>query len=478
MWTITTVDSELMLWCSDGKPILNVARGGSGESTRLIVDRKGFLDITELDVKAPDPGTEYILIDCDLNSTEVQISSPPCAIDANGLKLYQDNKGEPADLLLPLHLEIDPDAATFTLSIISDNQRAGAVISADTTTVKGQLKPLPHISAADAAYFETMMASNIVPFAPDQRGAPGKTQDEIRTLGHRLFPFTPYSFQLAMAIYDWTTASFARMVYVDMFRYTGLDIHIPAKDGGKPVTPIDHEGLTTAIWTSNWGSFTAQNASFMASLLMKPAWSRLEVELQLLHARDDLVRAVEAEDRLLAAAMHSLPRTSTLARPRLFSGQLDMAHLDMESFGIEFVECPANHGPVCRPLRDTLQTALATYLAEGKTITTKVTWSFTDTVEGALHYSNGILLVLDFSTDVASPCVWESVSYVTPLSSDPKKIEYTLPPGSQFRVLSEEDATYNEKRFLVITLQPIYWRIDAGAEGELQTRNGGDAVQG
>jgi hypothetical protein len=67
MWTITTVDSELMLWCSDGKPILNVARGGPGESSRLIVDRKGFLDITELN----------ILIDCDLNTTEVQTPSSP-----------------------------------------------------------------------------------------------------------------------------------------------------------------------------------------------------------------------------------------------------------------------------------------------------------------------------------------------------------------------------------------------------------------
>jgi hypothetical protein len=78
MWTITSVESKLTLWCSDGEPILNVSRGGPGKSSRLIVDRKGFLDITELDVKAPDPETEYILIDCDLNSTEVQIPSSPC----------------------------------------------------------------------------------------------------------------------------------------------------------------------------------------------------------------------------------------------------------------------------------------------------------------------------------------------------------------------------------------------------------------
>jgi hypothetical protein len=390
------------------------------------------------------------------------------AIDANGMKLYQANRGDAADLPLPLHLKITPDDATFTLSIISDTPAGRSHISADTSAVTGKLKPLPHISAADAAYFDKMIASNLVPYACDD-GTPEKSQDEIHTLGQRLFPFSPYSFQLAMAIYDWTTASFARMVYVDIFRYTGLHIPIPGTDGNdgeRVTTPIDHEGLTNAIWTSNWGPFTVQNAQFMASLLMQPAWSRLEVELQLLGVRDELVRAVEVEDRLLAAAMRSLPRTSTLARPRLFSGQLDMAHLDIESFGVEFVECPANQGPVCWPLRETLATALATYLAVGREVTTKVTWSFTDTLEGALHYSNGILLVLDSADDDASPpCVWESVSYVTPLSNDPNKIEYTAPPGSQFRVLSTEEATHSERKLLVITLQPIHQGIDAGAQG-------------
>ncbi|KAJ0413111.1 hypothetical protein BJY00DRAFT_322509 [Aspergillus carlsbadensis] len=463
MWIITTVHSEATLWCSDGEPILNVVRGGAGESSRLIVDGKGFLDITDLNVKAADPESEYILIDDDLNSTEVQIASSPRAIDANGSKLYQTNREEATDLPLPLHLEINPDNTTFTLSIISHTPTERSFgISVDTRTVTGKLKALPEISAGDAAYFNSMIASNLVPFAPDE-GALGKTQDEIRAIGQRLFPFSPYSFQLAMAIYDWTTASFARMVFIGMFRYSNL--YIPRKDR-EPVAPLDHEGLSNAIWTSNWGAFTAQNAPFMASFLMEPAWSRLGVELQLLDVRDDLVRAVEVEDRLLAAAMRSLPRTSTLARPRLYSGQLDMAHLDIENFGIEFVECPANDGPVCRPLRDTLRTALDTFLAVGSTVTTKVTWSFTDTLEGALHYSNGVLLLLDSCNDDAPPCVWESVSYVTPLSNDPKKIEYTSPPGSRFRVLSTEEATYNKRHFLVITLQPIQQQIVLGTERE------------
>jgi hypothetical protein len=78
MWSTKTVDSEFTIWCSDGEPILNVSRGGQGESSRLIVDGKGFLDITKLDVKVPDPDSEYILIDGDLNLTEVETPSSPC----------------------------------------------------------------------------------------------------------------------------------------------------------------------------------------------------------------------------------------------------------------------------------------------------------------------------------------------------------------------------------------------------------------
>jgi hypothetical protein len=234
------------------------------------------------------------------------------------------------------------------------------------------------------------------------------------------------------------------MVFWDMFRYRGLVV--------EGVTPIDYTSLARAIWTSNWGSYTAQNTDFMASLLMKPAWSQLEVELQLLNVRQHLKKAVEVEDRLLAAAMQSLPRTSILSKPQLFSGQIDMDHLDMENFGIEFTESPANNGPIQQPLEDSLQTALSTYLAEGKTVTTKVTWSFTDSLQDALHYSNGIVLVLNPSWESR---VWETASYVTPLSNDPKKIEYTTAPGSRFLIQSVEEARYQGRKLLVLTLQPV-----------------------
>lgn len=68
MWAIASINSHFTLWCSDGRPIDEV-RGGSGESTRIIVDQLGFLDITQLNVRVE---AEYVLIDADLNSMEVQ----------------------------------------------------------------------------------------------------------------------------------------------------------------------------------------------------------------------------------------------------------------------------------------------------------------------------------------------------------------------------------------------------------------------
>ena len=52
MWEIVQVDSSYQLWFSDGKAI-EAPRGGSGVSSRLIVDRLGFLDLTEILLSEP-----------------------------------------------------------------------------------------------------------------------------------------------------------------------------------------------------------------------------------------------------------------------------------------------------------------------------------------------------------------------------------------------------------------------------------------
>ncbi|KAJ5782359.1 hypothetical protein N7457_004133 [Penicillium paradoxum] len=453
MWHLATVNSPYTLWCSDGKPI-DAIRGGVGESSRFIVDGQGFLDITELKVMGEE--AEWILIDSRLNSTDEEIAS---VFNVNGLRLWKGLDHEPSDLSLALHLEIETNGK-FNLFMISNTEDSTGRIEEQTSSTplldltlssqhmaSGDLKPLPQVSALDAAFFDSMITDKLVPY-PEIGDAPGKSEDEIRALGQQLFPFSPYSFQLAMAVYDWTTASFSRMVLLNMFQYTALEL--------QHTTPRDQQSIAKAIWTSNWGSFTAQDPHFMASFMMKPAWTQLEVELQLLHIRAKLEKAVEVENRLLSAAMESLPRTSILSKPHLFSGQLDLSQLDIGDFAISFRECPSNKGPIFQPLRHDLAKATSTYLAEGKVVTTKVTWSFTDSIDEAMHYSNGIILVADFSDDSR---VWETASYITPLSIDPKKTEYTFPPGSQFEVQSVDETILMGRSLLIFKLQPKFLPI-------------------
>ena len=322
-------------------------------------------------------------------------------------------------------------------------------------SVNGVLKPLPQVSGTDVAFIDSMIAEKYIPY-PDVPDVPGKSEDEIRALGQRLFPFSPYSFQLAMVAYDWTTASFARMVLFKLFQYTscaGATKQCPA--------PLDQYGIANAIWISNWDTFNSQDPDFMRTFMMKPAWCLLEVELQLLSVREKIQRASEVENRLLSAAIQSLPRTSIFSKPQLFSGQPDMTSLDVENFGTSFLECPSNKGPVSKPLKDNLKNTLSTYLAEGKTVTTKAVWSFTDSIEGAIHYSNGILLVANFSE---TSCIWDTASYITPLSTDPKKIEYIFMAGSQFEVQSVDEATLMDKEILVITIHPKVSRQNPSAD--------------
>ena len=119
MWFLAAVNSPSTVWCSDGKPISTV-RGGVGDSSRLIIDQQGFLDLTELDSMEEDE--PYVFIDEDLNPIDEETSTAygeyldlcltyvwysdwlRAAIDANGLRL-----GDLSDSPLALHLTIDTD---------------------------------------------------------------------------------------------------------------------------------------------------------------------------------------------------------------------------------------------------------------------------------------------------------------------------------------------------------------------------------
>lgn len=327
--------------------------------------------------------------------------------------------------------------------------------------MSGLLKPLPDISTEDVAFISKMISNNFVPYQNIPDGYP-KSFEEIRALGRQYFPFTPYSFELAMCIYDWTTASFARMTLFKIFQYTDIDSGIAALPH-----PLDRESLSTKIWQSNFSAYTPKDPDYMRAFLMEPAHSLDHLKAQFDKVVDEVYRFSEIENRLLVAAARSLPRTSLASKAQLFSGQVDIQQLGTEYFGVEFYECSLNSGPVGAELAHSLTEALDSYLSVGKTITTKMTWSFTDNLDVAMKYSNGIVLALNSPSDA---WLWDDLSFITPLSDDPDKIEYIASPGTQFEIQSLHEADVSGETVTVIGLRPVSRRerrltVQEGFEG-------------
>ncbi|PIL34298.1 hypothetical protein GSI_03073 [Ganoderma sinense ZZ0214-1] len=401
-WVITQVDNPtgLDVWCSDSESVENVERGGSNISYRLIVQTQGFLDITGID-----PNT-------------LGLDMPIIIFDFNNDRMAR----QAADEAFTVTLSI-PGDGTFTVVIIAPSGDGSSII------LSGKFKPFPSVIAEDAAYIHDKIDQKHVPY-PDVPDAPGKTDEEIRKLGQRLFPWSPHSYELAMCVYDWTTASFARMVFMKVFQYTAM---------AETPLPLDLPSIALMIWESKWDSYIPQNADYMSSFLMQPANAQDEVDVQLKQVHDELQRFSDVENRLLAAAIAALPRTTILARPYLFSGQVDIYQMGMSRFGIGMLEYPGNAGPVTSALEVEFAAAVATFFQLDSVITTKMVWAFTDSEADAMHYSNGILLIVEphDPADVDS-ILWDTSAYVTGLSNDPEKTEYLFPPGSMFRVLAVE----------------------------------------
>lgn len=103
MWHLVRILAASRLWFSDGNP-LEATRGSQGTSSRLIVDRHGFLDITEVH------------------------SANAMALDANGATLWLKRRGVDGSFtcpslqngshLLNLSLQIGNDGGSFTLGLI------------------------------------------------------------------------------------------------------------------------------------------------------------------------------------------------------------------------------------------------------------------------------------------------------------------------------------------------------------------------
>ncbi|HXI24235.1 MAG TPA: hypothetical protein VNG71_10275, partial [Pyrinomonadaceae bacterium] len=210
MWAIASLINPYgqPVSMSDGQPI-SAVRGPAGASFRMIANGLGFLDFTDTGQQTGGPHSWQVVI--------------------NGQIYWYDGQG----------------AMTVTL-----NADSTFLVTGDGNNISGSLSPLPMVFDGDAGLLDLMMNLKLVPYQNIPDG-PGKTDAEIRALGLQYFPFTPYSYELAMSVYDWTTASFARFVFFKVFAYTDLQEQ-----------PLDLASIANAIWSSDYPPYEPSNVNY------------------------------------------------------------------------------------------------------------------------------------------------------------------------------------------------------------------------
>ncbi len=402
MWAVDNIinntSPQQAVAFSDGQ-LINTVRGPEGASFRLIVNGNGFLDITDMGHQPGGPHYWQLII--------------------NGNIYWYDGQG------------------SITITLDTGGKYS---VSGDGNSFSGTLKWLPGISPDDVKNFDWMMENKYIPYQniPDE---PGKTTAEIKALGLQYFPFTPYSFELAMSVYDWTTADFTRIDFMRLFTYTGV-----AND------PLDMDSIANGIWTADWPPYVPQNKDYMNSFMMVPANSLADVQAQLKVKAPILQPMNVSESNIIIAAINSMPRTSVISKPKLYSGQVAISNLGSSHFATYFQELPANSDPSLPPLEMDLNTALSTFMAVGNTITLKSFISFTDSFDDAEHYSNGIIIVV---SPPDGAVVWEQTTYITPLSDGPDKTEYLFQPNTKFTVQDIQPVSSGGKNYTQISLQVL-----------------------
>jgi hypothetical protein len=282
-----------------------------------------------------------------------------------------------------------------------------------------------------------MEKTGLIPYRNIPTG--GKSAAEIASLGRQYFPFTPYSYEIALAIYDWTTADFFRMDLFHLYRYTQLT-----------KSPLDMAQIANGIWTANWPPYVPSNADFMNSFMMIPAESLSDVSSQLDKVAGSLQVYLDALARLIIAGKYALPRVSQLSQPFLYSGQVAISNLGESAFPIYFQEYPGNAGPVGKVMAMDLDVALDTFMAPSNVVILKTFISFTNSLNDAMHYQNGIVLKLSPPAQLRT---WgDGITYITPLSDEANKIEYTFSPGANIQIDSFEKKTVNQKQVTIIDM--------------------------
>lgn len=408
MWIINDISFDGLpsqyVWFSDGLPI-NTQRGANGISCRVMIGTIGFMDITDLG-EVPSPGNSL------------------AALDINGEMLYYDKLS---------------GCAMLMVTVSSPNRVS---ISYGGNPVNTTLFWYPGINSADIALINEMEADGYIPFRndPNTHKTPAEIKKRLEELGKQYFPFTEYGYQLALSIYDWTTADFFRMDLFHLYCYTSIT-----------GTPRNINEMAQGLASSDWGTYKITNVDFMNSFMLQPMTTLQEVLQGLADVNEKLGIYLNALARITLAAKYALPRVSLAETPMLYSGQVAIRNLTNDAMAAYFLECPLNAGPVGTPIAMSIDDALAGFMAPGNTVTLKSFISFTAYEQEAEQYSNGLLLVL--SPKPGSHVWGEGITNITPLSDQPQsKNEYTFSPGAQIQINSFEKKNIGGKELTVINM--------------------------
>lgn len=400
MWTIQSITVEtpgINVTLSDGLPI-SARRGSAGTSVRVAVGGLGFLDITDT---GHQPGGPHYW-----------------QLKFNGETYWYDGEGAPS------------------IAVRSDGR---FLVAGDGNQVGGRLKPVPDVSPRDVDQIKAMEARRLIPY----QSVTGNQRpfSAVEPLAKQYFGFSPYARTLALSIYDWTTADFFRLDIFHFYRYTAL-----------PGSPASDEDIIRAISTTAWAPYTPADKVFMHSMMMDPVSEPYEegVAAQYPSIKQPLIQYLDALGRVTTAAMQSMPRTSVLSKPELYSGQVDVSNLGPDALATYFLQYPGNKGPEGSPMGMPIGQALTGFMQPGSIINLKSVMSFTDSLEDAQRYSNGIIVRIK---PLPGSEVWTQCAYITTLSNEADKTEYTFPGGSAFKVNNYEKQVINGREYVVIYLE-------------------------
>ncbi|MGJ8653937.1 MAG: hypothetical protein ACSHX8_11735 [Opitutaceae bacterium] len=383
MWTISNfnVTDSIQLYASDGKPIENVARDESEGVCRIVISPFGYIDF------------------------ESQ------AHDSEGLTYFTlTANGQVINYTSDLSVAVSVSVGSFTMT-----GPEGAVT--------GTLTAFPPLTGTTIEAFREMIRIQIVPYQDPPPPTVPKTDAELQTLASQYFPGNPYGFDLAMALYDWTSASFIRQDLFHQLEYTAM-----------AGAPLDLPSMAKVIFGCSYPGYSYEDANFMNQFMMKPSTSEQDIYNQLLTVYQKVKPLAAAEMDVFANGVLSLPGISVAEYPQLYRGAMPLSGgYDTGDFSPSMFEFPGNAGPDNQPLYQALDAALQGTLTPGSIITTKGPWSFSNDLAGAKVWQNGILITLNPPPGATH---WPGAGDITAFSINPGTFEINMPPPTRYRIES------------------------------------------